>query len=627
MTNLQEALKELPEKPGVYLMKDRLDHIIYVGKAVKLSNRVRQYFQSSRKQTAKIQKMVSQIHHFEYIVTDSELEALVLECNLIKEHRPKYNTMLKDDKGYPYIKVTVDEDFPRVVFARQRKRDHAKYFGPYTSAGAVKDTIELIQKLYCVRTCRRKMDQKTGRPCLNYDMKQCKAPCQGWVSKEEYQASIQQVIGFLNGQYAQVQKQLEQKMQEASEQMQFEEAARYRDLLRSVLQIAQKQKIESSREEDRDVVAFARAADEAVIQVFFIRSGRFIGRDHFYLTGVAEDSRAEILTNFVKQFYSGTPFVPKELVLQETIEEESVIAEWLSQKKGQKVWIRVPKKGEKEKLVELAEKNASLLLQKEAERMKQEQKRTIGAMQQLAESLQLSSLKRIESYDISNLNGFFGVGSMVVFENGKPRRNDYRKFRIQWTKGPNDYASLYEVLTRRFLHGQKEREVLQQTGTDLQYGSFTRFPDLIFMDGGKGQVNVAKQVMQELGIEIPVCGMVKDDHHRTRGLYYQNQEIPIEKHSEQFALITRIQDETHRFAIEYHRLVRKKAQVHSVLDQIKGIGSVRKKALLKHFHTLEAIKHATKEELQQISSMNESAVENVYQFFHNREKQEGGDKV
>lgn len=618
MFDIEEELKKLPAKPGVYIMHDKHDTIIYVGKAISLKNRVRQYFQSSRNLTPKIVQMVSRIDHFEYIITDSELEALVLECNLIKEHRPKYNTMLKDDKTYPYIKVTVNETFPRILFARQMKKDKAKYFGPYTSAGAVKDTIDLIQKIYNIRNCNRNLPKDIGkeRPCLYYHIKQCKAPCQGYINEEEYKKSVGQALEFLNGNYSMVTKLLEEKMLNASENLEFEEAAGFRDLLNSVKQIAQKQKITSSEQEDRDIIAFARAGDEAVVQVFFIRSGKLIGREHFHVTGVEHDSRSEVLTSFVKQFYAGTPFIPRDLILQEPILEEEVIVEWLTKKRGQKVYIKVPKKGEKNRLVELAEKNASLVLQQDSEKIKREELKTIGAVKQIAEWLDLPSIARMESFDISNISGFDSVGSMVVYENGKPKRNDYRKFKIKWVKGADDYASMHEVLTRRFTHGIQEEKELQDKNIDLEYGSFTRYPDLILMDGGRGQVNIALKVLEELKLNIPVCGMVKDDNHRTRGLYYNNTEIPIDTKSEAFKLITRIQDETHRFAIEYHRSLRSKGQVHSILDDIEGIGSTRRKALMKHFGSLESIKEASIEELSRVASMNERSAKQVYEFFH-----------
>jgi len=618
MFNIEEELKKLPGKPGVYIMHDKTDEIIYVGKAISLKNRVRQYFQSSRNLTPKIQQMVQRIVRFEYIITDSELEALVLESNLIKEHRPKYNTMLKDDKSYPYIKVTIHEAFPRVLFAREQKKDKAKYFGPYTSAKAVKDTIDLLQRIYRIRTCNRNLPKDIGkeRPCLYYHIKQCDAPCAGYISESAYREQINHALEFLNGNYTVVMKELEQKMSDASMNLEFEEAAKYRDLLASVKHIAVKQKINSNVTDEKDILGLAKAADEAVVQVFFIRDGKLIGREHFYLTGVNGETQSSILSSFVKQFYAGTPYIPKEIHTREPLEEEEVISQWLSVKRGQKVTLVNPKKGMKSQMVELAEKNASLVLQQDAEKIKLEEKRTIGAVQELADMLDLSGVNRIESYDISNTQGFENVGSMVVYEKGKPKRGDYRKFRIKWVKGADDYASMYEVLTRRFTHGIKEQEELKEKNMDVELGSFTKYPDLILMDGGKGQVNVALRVMEELKLNIPVCGMVKDDNHRTRGVYYNNVEIPIDKSSEVFKLVTRIQDETHRFAIEYHRSLRGKAQVKSILDDIEGIGESRRKALMKHFGSIEAIKEASEEELSAVNTMNKRSAKQVYDFFH-----------
>ena len=618
--DIQEELKKLPAKPGVYLMHDEKDAIIYVGKAISLKNRVRQYFQTSRNKGPKIEQMVSRIRRFEYIVTDSELEALVLECNLIKEYRPKYNTMLTDDKTYPFIKVTVAEDYPRILFSRSMKKDKNRYFGPYTSAGAVKDTIELLQKIYRIRTCSRKLPEDIGneRPCLNYHIKQCNAPCQGYVSREDYRKAVNEAISFLSGNYGPVIHLLEERMQEAAEKMDFEAAIIQRELLNSVRQIAQKQKITSSDGEDKDIAALAVQDADAVVQMFFVRGGRLIGRDHFYLRVAPHDTAADILSSFLKQFYAGTPFIPKTVMLPEEIEDASVIEEWLTEKRGQKVHLRVPKKGEKEKLVELAKKNAQMVLDQDKERIKREEGRTIGAMKEIAGLLDLDRIYRVEAYDISNISGFESVGSMVVFEGGKPKRSDYRKFRIQTVKGPDDYASMDEVLTRRLSHGRQEQQELQEKNMEAKFGKFSVFPDLIMMDGGKGQVNVALRVLDRLGISIPVCGMVKDDNHRTRGLYYNNEEIPIDRNSEGFRLITRIQDEAHRFAIEYHRSLRSKDQVHSVLDDIEGIGPTRRKSLMKTFKSLEAIREATKEELAAAPSMNEAAAGKVYEFFHSR---------
>lgn len=617
MFQIEEELKKLPGQPGVYIMHDAKDAIIYVGKAISLKNRVRQYFQSSRDKTAKIKQMVSKIARFEYIVTDSELEALVLECNLIKEHRPRYNTMLKDDKTYPYIKVTASEEYPRILFSRQMKKDKNKYFGPFTSAGAVKDTIELIRKIYRIRACSRKLPQDMGkdRPCLYYHIHQCDAPCQGYISQADYQKSVKQAVWFLNGQYEPVIKYLEEKMRTASETMEFEKAIEYRDLLDSVRKVAQKQKITSQSMEDRDIIAMAKDERDAVVQVFFVRDGKLIGREHFHMNLTGSESKAEILNSFVKQFYAGTPFVPHEIWVQEELEDAEVIASFLTARRGQKVRFVVPKMGEKERLVELAEKNAKMVLSQDKEKIKREELRTIGAMNQIGSWIGLSGIKRVEAYDISNISGFESVGSMIVYENGRPKRNDYRKFRIRTVQGPNDYASMREVLLRRFSHGLEETKKMQAEGGDLAMGSFTRFPDLLMMDGGRGQVNIALEVLRELQLEIPVCGMVKDDNHRTRGLYYQNVEIPIDRHSEGFQLITRIQDEAHRFAIEYHRSLRGKEQVRSVLDDIKGIGPARRKSLMRTFKTIEAVREASVEELEAAPQMNRAAAEAVYIFF------------
>ena len=610
--NIQEELKKLPGKPGVYLMHDEKDAIIYVGKAISLKNRVRQYFQSSRNKGAKIEQMVTHISRFEYIVTDSELEALVLECNLIKEHRPKYNTMLMDDKTYPFIKVTVAEAFPRVMMARQMKKDKAKYFGPYTSAGAVKDTIELIRKLYKIRSCNRSLPKDIGkeRPCLNYHIHQCDAPCQGYVTQEEYRKSIDEVVKFLNGNYDPILKELEEKMQEASDNLEFEKAIEYRELLSSVQKIAQKQKITDTAGDDRDILAMASEGEDAVVQVFFIRNGRLIGRDHFYLKIDEQEASGEILSSFIKQFYAGTPYIPAELMLPEEIEDQEIIEEWLTARREHKVRLRIPKKGTKEKLVELAQKNAQMVLKNDKERLKREEGRTIGAVKELEKILGLKKIVRMEAYDISNTNGFDSVGSMIVYEHGRPKRNDYRKFKIKSVQGPDDYASMNEVLTRRFEHGLREQQ------EEKEAGGFQAFPDLILMDGGRGQVNIALEVLERLHLQIPVCGMVKDDNHRTRGLYFNNVELPIDRNSECFRLITRIQDEAHRFAITFHRQLRSKGQVHSVLDDIPGVGPARRKDLMRHFENIEAIRNATAEELKELPSMNEKSANEVYKFFH-----------
>lgn len=618
MFDIQEELRKLPDQPGVYIMHDKTDAIIYIGKAVSLRKRVRQYFQPSHDEGIKKKQMVEHIARFEYIITDSELEALVLECNLIKEHTPKYNTMLRDDKTYPYIRVTMGEDFPRVLFSRQLKKDKSRYFGPYTSAGAVKDTIELINKIYQLRTCNRKLPRDIGaeRACLNYHIHRCSAPCQGYINKAEYGERVSQVLEFLNGNYTSVIKMLETKMVEASQAMEFEKAIEYRELLGSVKQIAQKQKITNTDGEDKDIIALASDDTDAVVQVFFIRSGKIIGRDHFHVRVGSEESTSDILVNFVKQFYSGTPYIPHEIMLQEPIEDIPVLEEWLSAKRGRRVYIRIPQKGMKEKLVELAAKNASLVLNQDKEKIKREEGRTIGAVKEIEELLGMHGLNRMEAYDISNINGFETVGSMIVYEKGKPKRSDYRKFKLRTVTGPDDYASMHEVLTRRFKHGMQEIQELKDKNLPQEVGSFTRFPDIIMMDGGRGQVNICLQVLEELGLSIPVCGMVKDDNHRTRGLYFHNVEIPIDRHGEGFKLITRIQDEAHRFAIEYHRSLRSKSQVHSVLDDIEGIGPTRRKALMRRFASIEKIREATVEELAETESMNLQAAEKVYAFFH-----------
>ena len=613
MFQIEEELKKLPARPGVYIMHDERDAIIYVGKAISLRNRVRQYFQSSRNKGAKIEQMVTHIARFEYLVTDSELEALVLESNLIKEHRPKYNTMLKDDKSYPFIKVTVQEAYPRVLFARQMKKDKNRYFGPYTSGGAVKDVIELVRKLYQVRSCNRNLPRDCGkdRPCLYYHMKQCTGPCTGHVDQKQYRENIQKVLRFLNGDFQDTVDELTDKMLTASEEMRFEDAAGYRDLIQSIRKIGERQKITAYGEEDRDIIAAAMddssdlREQDAVVQVFFMRSGRMIGRDHFYLRVARGDTRAQVLSSFLKQYYAGTPFIPGEIMLQTDVEDREVIEEWLSSRRRQKVRIVVPKKGTKEKMIELAWENARMVLEKDRERIRREEGRTIGAVHEVEEWLGLAGLNRMEAFDISNISGFESVGSMVVYEKGKPKRSDYRKFRIRSVQGPNDYASMEEVLTRRFTH--------ESSG---EFDSFARMPDLLLMDGGRGQVNIALGVLERLGIEIPVCGMVKDEHHRTRGLYYNDVEIPIDTDSEGFRLITRIQDEAHRFAIEYHRSLRSKEQVHSILDDIPGIGERRRKALMRRFRSIEAIRDASEEELAQTESMNAGSAKQVYDFFH-----------
>ncbi len=617
MFNIEEELKKLPKEPGVYIMRDDKDVILYVGKAVNLHNRVRSYFRDNIGRGPMIDKMVSLIARFEYIVTDSELEALVLENNLIKENSPKYNTLLKDDKTYPYIKVTVGEEYPRILFSRVMKKDKSKYFGPYTSAAAVKDTIELLNKLYQLRTCNRRLPQDIGleRPCLNHHIKQCLAPCQGYVSGRQYREQVAKALEFLNGDYNGILKELEGEMKTAAETLDFESAAGYRDLYNSVKQVAQKQKITEGVGEDKDIIAVYQDEREAVVQVFFVRDGKLIGREHYYMTNVSENNKPEILENFVKQFYAGTPFIPRELMLQYEIGDKELIEKWLAGRRGGKVYLRVPKIGSKEKLVELAAQNAKHILEQDRERLKREEGRTIGAVKEIASILGLEHVERMEAFDISNINGFENVGSMIVFEKGKPKPSDYRKFRIRTVSGPDDYACMKEVLTRRFRHGMEESKELEEKELDQEYGSFTRFPDLLMMDGGRGQVNIALSGLGGLKIAIPVCGMVKDDNHRTRGLYYNNVELPIDTRSEGFKLITRVQDEAHRFAVEYHRSLRGKAQVKSVLDEIPGVGPARRKALMRHFKSIQEIKGASVEELAALPEINRRAAEDIYLFF------------
>ncbi len=623
MFNFEEELKKLPREPGVYIMRDDKNVILYVGKAVNLHNRVRSYFRENIGRGPMIDKMVSLIARFEYIVTDSELEALVLENNLSKENSPKYNTLLKDDKTYPYIKVTVGEEYPRIMFSRTMKKDKSKYFGPYTSAAAVKDTIELLNKLYTLRTCNRSLPRDIGaeRPCLNYHIKQCLAPCQGYISKEQYREQVAQALEFLNGKYDMILSDLENKMKAAAGELDFEAAAGYRDLYNSVKQVSQKQKITDSVGEDKDIIALYQDEREAVVQVFFVRDGKMIGREHYYMTNVSSDSKPEILENFVKQFYAGTPFIPRELMLQYEIGDRELIEKWLSGRKGGRVYVRVPKMGAKEKLVELAAQNAKHVLEQDRERLKREEGRTIGAVREIASLLGLGQIDRMEAFDISNSNGFENVGSMVVFEKGKPKPSDYRKFRIRTVSGPDDYACMREVLTRRFLHGMEESKELEEKELGREFGSFTKFPDLLMMDGGRGQVNIALAVLDELKITIPVCGMVKDDNHRTRGLYFNNVELPIDTRSEGFKLITRVQDEAHRFAIEYHRSLRSKAQVKSVLDDIPGVGPARRKALMRHFKSIEEIKAASAEQLAELPEINSRAAEEIYRFFRKKDQE------
>lgn len=611
--DVEEELKKLPKSPGVYIMHSKNDDILYVGKAVSLHNRVRQYFQTGHGHggSAKIARMVSQIAYFEYIVTGSEMEALVLECNLIKEYRPKYNTMMTDDKGYPYIRVTVEEAFPRFLYSHSMKRDHCKYFGPYTNARAVKDILELINKLYHLRTCNRRLPQDIGkdRPCLYYQIGQCKAPCDGRISQEDYGRQVQAALSFLNGNYKDILSQLQDQMKTQAEEMEFEKAAETRDLIESIRHIEDKQQMSKSSGDDRDVIAFAANEKDIVVTVFFVRDGKLLGRENHHMNGGSAEAFSEILAAFMKQYYSGTPSLPKEILVPELPDEQQILEAYLSERRGAKVQILVPQKGDKKKILDLAAENARLVLSQDMERVRRQEKRTIGAANEIAQMIGIPSANRMEAYDISNISGVLSVASMVVFEQGKPKKNAYRKFRLRTVTGPDDYASMKEVLSRRFT--DERMDVL---------------PDVIMMDGGKGQVNVALMVLDSLGLDIPVCGMVKDDNHRTRGLYYNNEEVQFPKGSEAMLMVTALQDEAHRFAIEYHRQLRSRNQVHSVLDEIPGVGENRRKQLIRYFGEIRKIKEAEVEFLMEVPGIPESVAKNIYTFFHADVQEEKNDE-
>lgn len=599
--DLEEELKKLPNSPGVYIMHSKSEEILYVGKAVNLHNRVRQYFRKGygHNGSLKIASMVSQVAYFEYIVTSSEMEALVLECNLIKEHRPKYNTLMTDDKGYPYIKVTVDEKYPRVLFSHRIARDKSRYFGPFTDRSAVHDTVVLTKKLFKIRNCNKSLTRPEERPCLYYQIGQCTAPCTGLVSPEDYSKQVDAAIRFLNGNHKEITDELVLRMKKYSEMLEFEKAAETRDLIESIKAVMEKQKVSSSTGDDKDIIAIARNDKDAVVSVFFVRDGNLLGRDNHHLSIDSGDSDIEIITDFIKQYYTSTPFIPKEIITPELPEDLELITEFLESKRGHKVYIHVPQKGEMKALIKLATDNAALVLSQDIERIKRKEKRTIGACMEIAELLGIEKASRMEAFDISHISGYNQVASMVVFENGEPHRNAYRKFRLKSIDGPDDYASMKEVLSRRFTNEKMDT-----------------LPDVIMMDGGKGQVNTAVMVLDSLGLEIPVCGMVKDDKHRTRGLYYNNEELTFKAGSEAINMITALQDETHRFAITYHKLLRSKEQVHSILDEIEGIGPKRRKALLLHFKNIEAIKSASIEDLTSAPGMNRAAAEKVYEFFN-----------
>ena len=600
MFDIQEHLKKLPAEPGVYFMKDKYDNIIYVGKAISLKNRVRQYFQSSKNHSSKVVSMVKNIAKFEYIITDSELEALILECNLIKQYRPKYNVLLRDDKTYPYIKVTTNEDYPRILKVRKVLKDKAKYFGPYTNTTAVNDTLEIIRNTYPIRTCNIDIDKAIKnkvRPCLNMHIKKCVGPCTGIVSKEEYNKMIEEIILFLSGKEEKLIEILKEKMNKCAMEFNFEEAAVYRDKIRSLEEMMQKQKIDTHASDvNQDVIAMARAHDEACVQIFFVRNGKIVGREHFILEGVMDSSRASILGSFVKQFYMEQEYIPKEIIIEDEIEDMAILEEWLSSKKSQKVIIRVPQKGEKKNLVDMVSKNAVEYLEKFSDMNKRKYEKSIGALDELQQLLGLEKRPiRIESFDISNIQGVDSIGSMVVFTNGKKDKKEYRRYKIKTVIGPNDYGSMAEILERRLKHGN--------------------FPDLILLDGGKGQVSSVKKVLEKNNVEIPLWGMYKDDKHRTKGLISQEKQIELDKTSNLYRFVASIQEEVHNYAITYHRSLRNKTLTKSVLDDIQGIGEKRKKALLAHFKNIEGIKNATFEELLEVEGMNKASSESVYNFF------------
>ncbi|HFL3586382.1 TPA: excinuclease ABC subunit UvrC [Clostridioides difficile] len=604
MFDIQEHLKKLPSEPGVYLMKDKYDHIIYVGKAISLKNRVRQYFQSSKNHTSKVKSMVKNIYKFEYIITDSELEALILECNLIKRYRPKYNVVLRDDKTYPYIKVTTNEDYPRILKVRRVLKDKAKYFGPYTNITAVNNTLELISSTYPIRSCKIDIDKaikNKTRPCLNLHINKCLGPCTGNVSKEEYGKMIEEIIMCLSGKEEKLMELLKEKMNESSMNFRFEEAAVYRDKIKSLEEMIQKQKIDATVSDlNQDVVAMARAHNEACVQVFFIRNGKIVGREHFILEGVMDSPRASILSSFVKQFYNEQEYIPKELIIEDEIEDSSILEEWLSSKKGQKVTIRVPQKGEKKSLVEMVRKNAVEYLEKFSDMNKRKYEKSIGALEELKQILNLEKLPiRIEAYDISNIQGVDSIGSMVVYTNAKKDKKEYRRYKIKTVIGPNDYDSMAEIVDRRLKH--------------------ENLPDLILLDGGKGQVSAVKKVLELNDVDIPLWGMYKDDKHRTKGLICKEKEIELDKTTNLYRFIASIQEEVHNYAITYHRSLRNKALTKSILDDIQGIGEKRKKSLLNHFKDVDAIKKATMEELLEVDGMNKSIADNVYNFFRKEE--------
>ncbi len=608
---IEDELKKLPDKPGVYLMKNDLGQIIYVGKAVNLKNRVRQYFKSSKNHAIKVKKMVQNIVSFEYIITRTEVEALVLECNLIKKYDPKYNIRLKDDKHYPYIKININDDFPTMKVVRRMNKDKSKYFGPYTDATAMWEVVGLIKSLWPMRTCNRRLPKDIGkeRVCLNYHIGKCKGPCNAHISKEKYQEMINEVIDFLNGKYKDVMKKLKSEMEDAAENLEFEKAGQLRDQIQAVAKLEQKQNATTSNMLDQDVLAFAKSPEDTLIQVYFVRQGKMVGREHFYLKETDDDKIEDVFRDFIVQFYADATFIPKEIVIEREPSEKEVLETYLAQKKGSKVQLTVPVKGMKHGLMELAGKNAELTLSQFGNQLKKEQEKTEGALEEIREALGIEKpLYRLEAYDISNTQGVQSVGGMVVFEGGKPKKSDYRKFKIKSIKGPNDYGSMQEVLDRRFARFEKTSD-----GT-----SFSKLPDLLMMDGGKGQVGIAEKIVSEYGLNIPICGMVKDDRHRTRALLYKGEEIVLDTHGEGFKLITRLQDEVHRFSIEYHKTLRSKAQVQSVLDEIKGVGKERKKIILRHFKSIDNLRKATLTEIEEVEGIPKDVAACIYNYFNQK---------
>ena len=606
--DLQTKLENLPTSPGVYLMKNDQGEIIYVGKAINLRNRVRSYFRELKPDQAKTKALVKHIADLEYIIADNELEALVLECNLIKKYRPKYNINLKDDKTYPFLKIT-NEDYPQVLVTRRVLKDGARYYGPYPSVNELRNSLELIRKIFPFRSCKQKVFTN-DRPCLNAHIQMCYAPCIGRISKEEYNEMIEQVALFFEGRQDGLVKRLQKEMEAAAENLEFEQAARLRDQLQAVEQIMTQQKAVLGGEDDQDIIAMARGINQCCVQIFFVRGGKIIGRENYFLRGTDDSSRGEVIASFMKQFYLTSQFIPRSILLETELEEQAVLEQWLTEKRESRVYLKVPKRGQAKELVDLVGRNASEALARQEQEETHQEQRTTGALEKLQDALGLDVLpRRMECYDISNTQGAESVASMVVFVDGKPKKDQYRRFKIKTVEGANDYASLREVLMRRFKHGLTE----QAEGENNQ-GKFSTFPDVIMMDGGRGQVNIALEVLKELQLDIPVCGMVKDNRHRTRGLYYNNVEIPMDDHGEPFLLITRMQDEAHRFAITYHRSLRGKRNLASVLDDIPGVGEKRKKNLLKHFGSFTKIREASVEELQEVEGINRTVAEEIYTY-------------